>query len=231
MKKNLIPAILLCLLCFVACAPGNEPPDAGYTLPVILQLPEGGTVAGEPRVDALPGGDASFAITLSPGYTLIVPDGCSYADGILTLHDVRYPTTLSPVLQFDPGLIDPGQTLPGQSYTFSLAEQTPGGKAQASHPAGLHPVGTEITVCATPDEGQRFVCWSVGGAVGEGGVPVSLTGDYRFPLGMPMTLCANFAPADTATILYDTNGGSAAGTGYTFLREDSDLRNYYTPRT
>lgn len=229
--SRLLPIPLL-LLSMTACAAGGT--EGTYTIPVMLALSDGIAVAGENPVAVKPGEDAVFQVTLDVGYDVRESDAYTYADGTLTVHDVRYPATVQVGLSFDSTLwagLSPDQIPTDGEFDYELRNESDElGSVASSVAGGVHHAATEITVTATPKEGGRFVCWSLGAPVAKGGFPLSYDVSYTFRLGMNMTLYANFGTNITATLLYDANGGQTAdGAGY--MRHDTKVDNYIMPHS
>lgn len=233
MNRNARLAILLVLAILLSSCAVPLPQGEPYTVPVMLLSQNGLTVLGQNPVKVAVGEDASFDIALAAGFSVAESDSYTYSDGRLTVHDVRYPTTLAVGLDFDVTAwagMDPANLPAGGEFSFSLGV-TGGlyGEAEGSVEEGTYPVGTEIALTARPKEGGRFVCWSLGQKLANGGTPLAMTEQYTFRLGMDLRIYANFAKADTATVIYDANGGQTAdGGGY--LYRESDLSYYFFPR-
>ncbi len=228
---RLICILLILLAALIGCTT-TEP----YTLPVMVILPEGAALAdhAENPVYVLPEADAVFPVVLEMGYEIPDTPAYTYADGQLTVRNVRYPTTVPVKLTFDPSVwagLDLEQIPETGTFSFSVAaDNIDYGRADSSVEAGTYPVGTEVTLTAEPHPGGRFVCWSLGAPVADGGAPLAYTSAYTFRLGMDIRIYANFGRADTATLLYDTNGGTTAD-GSSYLRHDTPVDYYIYPHT
>ena len=62
---------------------------------VMLQEAEGLTVVGENPIRVEAGSDVSFAVEIQDGYKIEeIGQGASYADGMITLSAVKFPTTV-----------------------------------------------------------------------------------------------------------------------------------------
>jgi len=236
--NRIIRFAALCLALVVilpSCAvvpPAEDPLADPYTVPILLRANAGMQVMGENPVSVKPGEDAVFAVSLDAGFTVRESSRYHYADGCLTVYNVRYPATVEVGLDFDTSLwggLNPDQIPAGGRFSFVTAvDGEKYGRVETSLPVGEYSAATEITVTAQPEEGGRFVCWSLGVPVAEGGIPLALTAQYTFYLGADVLLCANFAPDTTATVLYDTNGGETAE-GKRYLRSDAQVDFYYYP--
>jgi hypothetical protein len=201
-----------------------------------LNLPGGISLSESAQnpVMVAPGEDAVFPVTLDIGFDVRESDAYTYADGLLTVHDVRYPSTVSVNVSFDSTMwagLSPDQIPTTGEFLYELTnENAELGSVSSSIAAGMTPAATEVTVTATPSANGRFVCWSLGAPVAKGGQPLAYTPEYTFRIGMTMNLYANFGTSITATLLYDTNGGQTAD-GQAFLREDTKVNNYIMPHS
>ncbi|MCC8181700.1 MAG: leucine-rich repeat protein [Clostridiales bacterium] len=101
--RTLLPLFLACVFALTSCASGTAA-QAALTCPVVLEEGEGYT-AESYTATPLRGEDAVFTLTLADGYTLA---GTDYEDAeidqsgrtvTLTLHSVRYSTTVSLYLE------------------------------------------------------------------------------------------------------------------------------------
>lgn len=234
MNRNARFALLLVFsLLFTSCAISMPRNEQQYTVPVMLESQNGLTVLSQNPMEVTAGEDATFEVALAAGFTVTESDRYTYCDGRLTVLDIRYPTTVSVGLDFDVTAwagIDPGNLPAGGEFTFSLAVTGEVyGEVKGDTKSGTYPAGTEITLIATPKENGRFVCWSLGEMLTNGGTPLAYTEQYTFRIGMDLQIFANFAKAETATVIYDANGGQTADGGR-YLRNDSDLSYYYFPR-
>ncbi|MBQ3125505.1 MAG: hypothetical protein IJC15_00425 [Clostridia bacterium] len=230
MKKYVVVFACLCLaLLLLACDGGQD--EAG-TLPVMLVLPDGITLSGGQNPQMVTAGeDAVFPVMLETGYSVRENEAYTYADGQITVHNVRYPVTVTVSLNFDASLLQQSGEAAGGSFSFSLgADDIDRGRADASHSPGTYPAGTEIVLTATPTAGGRFVCWSLGMSVAEGGMPLACTPEYTLQLSADMRVIANFGSDTTATLLYDANGGKTAD-GRSYLRHDTQVDYYIYPHT
>ncbi|MBR6709306.1 MAG: hypothetical protein IKL84_06470, partial [Clostridia bacterium] len=81
---------------------------------------------------------------------------------------------------------------------------------------------------AVPTDTGRFVCWTVGAPLSGGGTPFSTTEECSFYLSMDTTIYANFANKESATLIYDANGGQTKDGGR-YLRHDSPTDFYFYP--
>lgn len=230
--KRLIRTLAVAALALglASCTPIEE-----YSVPVMLSLPSGMSMTdgASPMAMVQPGQSAVFPVTLDLGFEVRESDAYTYADGMLTVHDVRYPSTVQVGASFDSTLwagLSPDQIPTSGEFLFELAcEDEKLGSVKSSQPGGMLQAASEVTVTATPAEGGRFVCWSLGATVANGGMPLAYTEEYTFRIGTTMNLWANFGTANTATLLYDANGGSAEKGAFT--RHDTKVDNYIMPHT
>lgn len=234
MKRLIRPLSLgVLLLALTAC---GETASDSYTFPVMLNLPNGMSLAetGQNPVMIEPGGDAVFPVELGIGFDVRESDAYTYADGLLTFSDIRYPSTVSVGVSFDSSMwagLSPDQIPTSGEFLYEMANENPDlGNVSSSVSAGMHQAATEITVTAAPKEGGRFVCWSLGAPVAKGGMPLAYTPEYTFRIGMAMHIYANFGTDITATLLYDANGGQTAD-GNNFMRQDTKVNNYIMPHS
>ncbi|MBQ3126105.1 MAG: hypothetical protein IJC15_03455 [Clostridia bacterium] len=232
--KKIIRSMAIGALLFALAACSEV--EQGYTLPVLLDLPGGISLAetAQNPVMVAPGEDAVFPVTLDIGFDVRESDAYTYADGMLTVHDVRYPSTVSVNVSFDSTMwagLSPDQIPTSGEFMYELTnEDADLGSVTSSIAAGMIPAAAEVTVTATPNEKGRFVCWSLGAPVAKGGLPLAYTPEYTFRIGMAMNLYANFGTSITATLLYDANGGQTAD-GNVFMRHDTKVNNYIYPHS
>ena len=92
-------------------------------------------------------------------------------------------------------------------YAFGLSYEGEAGNAYSEFVDGYYPAGTEITAHAVTEDDTAFYCWTVGGYLADGGVPVSYQRELSFPLEQDVWLFANFRDHDSALVLYHANGG------------------------
>lgn len=234
--KRMVQLFGLLLLVLLLSACGGGEAGGAYTFPVMLALPEGMTLAdtGQNPLQIASGEDAVFPVVLEMGYEVRESEAYTYADGVLTVHDVRYPATVQVALAFDADAwagLDADEIPRSGSFTFSLGiDNEVCGRTDGSTEPGTYPLGTEICLRAETIAGGRFVCWSLGAPVAKGGRPLAYTPEYTFRIGRDMRVFANFGNPDTATLLYDANGGVTADGG-TYLRHDSQVDYYIYPHT
>lgn len=92
-------------------------------------------------------------------------------------------------------------------YAFGIVYDGNDGNAFSSSAEGYYSAGTEITARAIADDNHAFYCWTAGGYLADGGIPVSYQDDFTFPLTTDTWLYANFRDHDSALVLYHANGG------------------------
>ena len=228
--KHRAPLVFFCFVTLLALLSCSTEPEDEYTVKVSLAYPADAVIAEEDYVYVTPGESASFPLTIAEGYVYEGNDaGATYADGILTLHNVKYPTTVS--LQITKSeLVSPE----GDESNPVIGEVTydflcqPGGTASSSHAAGIWEVGTQVTVNATAKDGYQFIGWSTGGELIARGTLVSEEVQYTFSLQEPTTLYANFKSETEAIVCYHLNGGHTKE-GATVYYETFPLTYYYYP--
>ncbi|MBQ8276228.1 MAG: hypothetical protein IJZ02_06360, partial [Clostridia bacterium] len=158
--NRIIRFAALCLALAVilpSCAiapPAEEITADTYTVPILLRANAGMQVTGENPVLVKPGEDAVFAVSLAAGFTVRENSRYRYADGYLTVHNVRYPTTVEVGLDFDTSLwggLNLDQ-IPAEGR-FSFVTAVDGekyGRVESSLSFGEYDAATEITVTAQP---------------------------------------------------------------------------------
>ena len=94
--KHRAPLVFFCIVTLLALLSCSTEPEDEYTVKVSLAYPANAVIAEEDYVYVTPGESASFPLTIAEGYVYEGNDaGATYAHGILTLHNVKYPTTVS----------------------------------------------------------------------------------------------------------------------------------------
>ena len=219
------------MLLAAGCAASR--PHVPATVSVMLAAPDGCTVEGDNPVSVVPGGDASFRLSLGEKYVLLsVPDGASWDErtGTLTVRGVRYPTTVTPNVVYDP-----------QSVRFFVENAQSGGAVSSSIEQGIVLSGQTVTVTAVPKDGWEFVSWTKRHAAEKGGEMLSTDPSYTFTLTDDAVLYANYrsltaadetAPKEnTRLILYHANGGKVAADGTEILQKDVSTAVYRSPNS
>jgi hypothetical protein len=231
--KFRILSLILALIMLILTVGCSENKSEEYKIPVLLTVPDGVTIDGEGSVYALPGESVSFKLTLGSGYSVVDTenDGYSFADGVLTIDPVYYPTTVDLVVSFDINdFIQDENAGNGEMFVFDCKAVGLSGTASASVDTGAAAKGTKITVAAQAYENRRFVCWSIGASLMDGGKPVSTDAEYTFNIDQNTVLYANFASGDGWTVIYDGNGGTT-DEGKGLMRQDITKGFYLCPHT
>ena len=92
--------------------------------------------------------------------------------------------------------------------TVTIAASESPSSAGTISGAGAYPLGSTVSLLATPNAGFGFVNWT------ENGTPVRNQPGYTFTASVDRTLVANFAPAFTITVsAFPTYAGTVSGGG------------------
>ncbi len=182
MKKRtryILPtAALLLLLSFPSCGKGEV-----YTVDVLLTAGEGYTIAGENPVTVQAGEDAVFSVTLEEGYTFVQTEGGgSYENGVLTVPEVYYPTTVNMVAAPETDKVK-----------FFVDNETGGGMVtmDLSDQIFFYP-GTHVVVTAEPHEGHYFAGWTLDKSMDKGGRLLSTNSVYQHTITERGEIFGNF---------------------------------------
>lgn len=196
--------LLLCGVIFLAGCMGVadvigdvlEDPEP-LMVSVMLQEAEGVTITGENPVTVEAGGNASFAVTLADMYKIdTLSDGATYEDGVITLEDVRFPTTVEM------------KTRSLKKFLMTVSNDAEQGKIRSSIGGGNVLEDTEITLQVTPAEGVVFLGYSFGTTAAKGAEIVCTTEEYTFRLQEEVEIFTNYYHVgDGRLIIYDSNGG------------------------
>ena len=229
--------LLLALLTLFACEATEE---SAYKIKVLLAYPDNAIQAEQIYVYVTPGEDATFPLTIAEGYEYVDNDaGAFYYDGVLTLENVQYPTTISlDLIKLEssdptdetlppPDPVDPGPSVEPIPVSYQCQSQ-PGGSISSSLASGTHYVGDTVTVKATPADGQDFIGWSLNKDLLSGGTPVSEEEAYTFQLAQDTLLIANFKSSDQAIVYYHLNGGRTSDGASVYI-DTYPLTYYYYP--
>ena len=167
------------------------------TVSVMLQEAEGLTVKSENPVQVKAGDNASFEVELAPGYKIdALTGGAVYENGVITLSEVRFPTTIEP------------ETRMLGKFLMTVNNNPEQGKVRSNVPGGLVKEDTEITLSVTPAEGMVFLGYSVGDSASAGAEIVCTTPEYTFSLTEEVEVYTNYYNVgDGRLIIYDSNGG------------------------
>lgn len=129
------------------------------------------------------------------------------------------------VINIDGVPAEEGDVSFGLTYNGSL------GNAYSDCVDGYYPVGTEVTVHASPAENGAFYAWTAGATADNGGTVVSYEKDLTFTLEADTWLFANFRDHESALVLYHGNGGTSVETGEEELWDEFSLEYYLYPNT
>ena len=187
------------------------------TVEVMLQQTEGVTIVGENPIRVKPGEDATFTVQVHDGYKLNeIGQGATLEDGLITLSDVRFPTT-----------IEIGTRLL-YDLELALTNEAKHGMVEANVELGVVREDTEVTLRAVPEEGMLFLGYSVGGTRENGGTIVSTSMEYTFKLTENLSLYTNYYKVGNGRlVIYDSNGGKEGLQYYVF----ADKSPYIGPNT
>ncbi len=175
--RHILPAAALLLL-LTSC--GNA---EGYTVDVLLTAGEGYTIAGENPVTVQAGEDAVFSVTLEDGYTFVQTEGGGvYENGVLTVPDVYYPTTVNMVAAPETDKVK-----------FFVDNETGGGMVtmDLSDQIFFYP-GTHVVVTAQPHEGHYFAGWTLDKSMDKGGRLLSTNSVYQHTITERGEIFGNF---------------------------------------
>ncbi len=226
--KLLALTLMLTAVLLLAACGGAPQATTAAGIKVQLIFPEGSATVDATEVTIAPGGTAQFALTVAEGYEYVGNDNqATYADGYLTLVDVRFPTTITVDIRLseDENIEDP-PVINFDALDWSYAAK--GGTASSTVAAGTYPKDTSITVTATASEGYTFLGWSEGAYLTEQGKLVSENVSYTFALAGPTTLYANFKSDGEAIIRYHLNDAGVVIRSATMI---ADLRRYMGDNT
>lgn len=164
---------------------------------VMLQQAEGMTIKGENPRTVEAGTDAAFEVELAPGYKLeSLSDGAVYADGTVTVGDVKFPTTVEATTRLL------------HSYLMTVTNNPEQGKIRSTVAGGKVKEDTEITLTVTPAEGMVFLGYSLGATASAGAEIVCTTPEYTFSMTEEVEVFTNYYNVgDGRLIIYDSNGG------------------------
>lgn len=249
--------VILCLLCscdvkstiekWVPFYPDYVFYDDAPTVAVSIADSEGVAIEGE-RLLRVPLGDAlSLPMTVKEGYRILnLPDGYEYADGILKIAAVNYPTTIE---------IKTEKLSEFRFYAYSSDSGL--GHIETNIAMGVQYGGTAVSVSAKPiGEGVKFLGFSLENSLADGGSLITTATEYSFTLSADTVVYANFkkpepetpnepeippepededripepnvsVPANKWAILYNPNGGIDTKTGKGEIRTTYFSKAYY----
>lgn len=182
---------------------------------VMLQEAEGLTVLGDNPVRVEAGSDVSFSVDLQDGYKIEeVGQGASYADGMITLSAVKFPTTVEVETRV---LNNLSVTVHNNSWQGTLTANV----------ADLNLVkeDTEVTLSVETAKGVIFLGYSIGDTRVNGGTIVSTASEYTFTATENVEIYTNYYLGSGRLVIYDSNGGNESQQYYVF----SDSSPYIGP--
>ena len=167
------------------------------TVSVMLQEAEGMTIKSKNPVEVKVGENATFEVSLIQGYKIdTLSDGAVYEDGVVTLGEVRYPTTVE------------ARTRTLGKFLMTVTNNPEQGKIRSSVAGGNVREDTEITLTVTPEEGMVFLGYSLNASAAAGGEIVCTTPEYTFTMKEEVEVFTNYYNVgDGRLIVYDSNGG------------------------
>ena len=179
-------------------ATDREALRGAWEVSVMLEETEGVSVVGENPITVPAGGEVSFEVEVASGYKIDgLSEGAVYENGVVTLKDVWFPTTVQVT----------SRTL--RSYIMSVENNMSQGKVYSSVPGGKVQEDTEITVRATPANGCIFLGYSFDQPLSRGGEIVSTLTEFTFRLEKDTLVYTNYYYVGEGRLLiYDSNGGN-----------------------
>jgi hypothetical protein len=216
----LLPAVLILTGCAMleGLIPVEELVDIikpPMTVDVMLQENEGIVIKGENPVTVKPGEDASFTVEIRDGYKLEgLGYGAVYEDGVITLSNVRFPTTVEV------------ETRVLNDLTVKINNNAWQGEIASNVELGTVREDTEVTLKVTPSEGLIFLGYSVDATRSNGGTIVCAATEYTFTLTEDTVLYTNYYNVGSGRlVIYDGNGAKEGNQYYVF----SDSSPYIGP--
>lgn len=193
----------------------NAPFDAeaargAWQVEVMLEESEGITVTGQNPVTVGAGEEASFTVELAPGYKIDgLSSGAVYEDGVITISDVWYPTTVEVSARHL------------NTYVMYVENDPSKGKVNSSVPGGKITEDTEVTLKVTPAVGCVFTGYSLGKSQAKGGEIVCSQTEYTFRISDNIEIYTNYYyVGDGRLVIYESNGGEQ-GTQYDVFSNSS----------
>ena len=167
---------------------------------VMLQEAEGVKVTGQNPIQVEAGMPASFAVEVTDGYKIdSLTQGATYADGVVTLSEVYYPTTIEL------------STRTRQKLLMTVSNDASLGRIKSNIAGGMVKEDTEVTLSVTPNEGVVFLGYSLNDSAAHGADIICTTPDYTFSLTEEVEIFTNYYNVgDGRLIVYDSNGGDQA---------------------
>lgn len=253
--RNKITALLLCtvitLLSLCSCGLMELVPD--FMLPdksdsyheiqqmVTVSIEDGAyyKVTSQNPIRVKKGGTVSFNIEIGEGYEFDSTSLGEYKDGVLTVSDVRFPTTVSVVLKKESTLIggdtgDGGNTDDdGGDDSDNTGGNTGGGGVDGETPVvPADPIKTDWVKLDEPvaEDGYHFICWTLDKPAEEGGELLTENKTGRFEIAVDRVPVANFVDNEHYVLLYRTNGGTTSD-GKNYYYQTFSNKNFYMPNT
>ena len=167
---------------------------------VMLQEAEGVKVTGQNPIQVEAGMPASFAVEVTDGYKIdSLTQGATYADGVITLSEVYYPTTIEM------------STRTRQKLLMTVSNDASLGRIKSNIAGGMVKEDTEVTLSVTPNEGVVFLGYSLNDSAAHGADIICTTPDYTFSLTEEVEIFTNYYNVgDGRLIVYHSNGGDQA---------------------
>ena len=167
------------------------------TVSVMLQEAEGLTIKSENPIAVKVGENATFEVEVAQGYKIdTLTNGAVYEDGVITLSEVRYPTTVEP------------KTRTLNKFLMTVSNNPEHGRIRSSVAGGNVREDTEVTLSVTPGEGMVFLGYSLGASAAAGAEIVCTTPEYTFLMKEEVEVFTNYYNVgDGRLIVYDSNGG------------------------
>lgn len=183
---------------------------------VMLQENEGIVIKGENPVSVKAGGNVSFAIEIRDGYKLEgLGQGAVYEDGVVTLTNVKFPTTVEI------------ETRTLNNLNVQVNNNTWQGEVTSNVDMENEiREDTQVTLNVTPAKGLIFLGYSVGATRSNGGTIVCASTEYTFTLTEDTVLYTNYYNVGSGRlVMYDGNGAKEGTQYYVF----SDTSPYIGP--
>ena len=167
------------------------------TVSVMLQEAEGLTIKSENPIAVKVGENATFEVEVAQGYKIdTLTNGAVYEDGVITLSEVRYPTTVEP------------KTRTLNKFLMTVSNNPEHGRIRSSVAGGNVREDTEVMLSVTPGEGMVFLGYSLGASAAAGAEIVCTTPEYTFLMKEEVEVFTNYYNVgDGRLIVYDSNGG------------------------
>lgn len=168
-----------------------------WQIDVMLQETEGVTVTGPNPVQIGAGRNASFTVEIAPGYKVEnVSGGATYADGVISLSDIWFPTTIDISVR------------PLKEFQLNLSNNSMQGTVTSSADLGAVMEDTQVTLTASPAKGCVFLGYSLGQSQSKGGEIVCANPEYTFAVTDDVSIYTNYYyVGDGQLLIYDSNGG------------------------